>query len=83
MISPRKIKDDKIVCNNYSSALGILKEKLDNGHYYASTNSSVCLTYSRKIHRYQVFSNQDNSVPMDENPRSKENHDTIRILDIL
>jgi hypothetical protein len=82
MISPRKIKDDEIICNNYSMALGTLKEKLANGEYYTSTNSSVCLTYSRKIHRYKVFSNQDNSVPMDENPRSKEDHDTIRILDI-
>ena len=82
MISPCKIKDDKIICNNYSRALGTLKEKLDNGDYYTSTNSSVCLTYNRKIHRYQVFPNHDNSVPMDENPRSKENYDTIRILDI-
>jgi hypothetical protein len=82
MILPRKIKDDKIICNNYSRALGTLKEKLDNGEYYTSTKSSVCLAYSRRIHRYQVFSNHDNSISMDENPRSKENYDTIKILDI-
>ena len=82
MISPCQTKDSKIICDNYSNALGTLKEKLYNGEYYTSTNSSVCVAYTRKIHRYQVFSSQDNSVPIIENPRSKENYDTIRILDI-
>ena len=82
MISPCETKDNKIICNNYSSALGILKEKIYNGDYYTSTHSSVCIAYNRRIHRYQVFSSQDNRIPMNENPRSKENYDTIRILDI-
>jgi hypothetical protein len=69
-------------CNNYSSALGTLKDKLYNGDYYTSTNSSICVAYTRRIHRYQVFSSQDNSISTNENPRSKENYDTIRILDI-
>ena len=75
-------KDNKITCNSYSSALGTLKEKLYNGDYYTSTHSSVHVAYNRRIHRYQVFSCQDNSIPMNENPRSEENYDTIRILDI-
>jgi hypothetical protein len=29
-----------------------------------------------------VFTSQNNSIPINENPRSKENYDTIRILDI-
>lgn len=83
MISPRQTKENKIICKNYSSALGTLKEKLYHGDHYTSTNSSVCVAYNRRIHRYQVFSGQDNSVlSTNENPRSKENYDTIRILDI-
>lgn len=82
MISSCQTKDNKIICNDYSSALGTLKEKLYNGDYYTSTHSSVCVAYNRRIHRYQVFSCQDNSISMNENPRSKENYDTIRILDI-
>jgi len=82
MISPCQTKDNKIICNNYSSALGRLKEKLYNSDYYTSTNSSVCVAHNRRIHRYQVFSDQDNSISMNENPRSKENYDTIRILGI-
>jgi hypothetical protein len=82
MTSSCQTKDNKIICNDYSSALGTLKEKLYNGDYYTSTRSSVCVTYNRSIHRYQVFSCQDNSTSMNENPRSKENYDTFRILDI-
>jgi predicted transcriptional regulator len=82
MISSCQTKDNKIICNDYSSALGTLKEKLYNGDYYTSTHSSVCVAYNRRIHRYQVFSCQDNRISMNENPRSKENYDTIRILDI-
>jgi len=82
MICPCQTKESKIICDNYSNALSTLKEKLYNGEYYTSTNSSVCVAYTRKIHRYQVFSSHDNSIPFNENPRSKENYDTIRILDI-
>jgi predicted transcriptional regulator len=82
MISACQTQDNKIICNNFSGALHTLKEKLYNGYYYTSTNSSVCVAYNRRIHRYQVFSSQDNSVSTNENPRSKENYDTIRILDI-
>ena len=82
MISACQKKDNRIICNSYLSALGTLKEKLYNGDYYTSTNSSVCVAYNRRIHRYQVFSSQDISIPMNENPRCKENYDTIRILDI-
>jgi hypothetical protein len=82
MISSCQTKDNKIICNSYSSALGTLKEKLYNGDYYTSTHSSVCVAYNRGIHRYQVFSCEDNSIRMNENPRSKENYDTIRILDM-
>lgn len=82
MISPCQTKDNKIICNNYSSALGTLKEKLYNGNYYTSANSSVCVAYTRRNHRYQAFSSQDNSISTNENPRSKENYDTIRILEI-
>ncbi|MGC1927776.1 MAG: hypothetical protein WA667_02285 [Candidatus Nitrosopolaris sp.] len=82
MISACQTKDNKIICNSYSSALGTLKEKLYNGDYYTSTNSSVCVAYNRRIHRYHVLSSQDNSISTNENPRSKENYDTIRILDI-
>ncbi len=82
MISACQTKDNRIICNSYSSALGTLKEKLYNSDYYTSTNSSVCVAYNRRIHRYQVFSSQEISIPMNENSRCKENYDTIRILDI-
>ena len=82
MISPCQTKDNKIICNNYSSALCTVKEKLYNGNYYTSANSLVCVAYTRRIHRYQTFSSQDNSISTYENPRSKENYDTIRISDI-
>jgi predicted transcriptional regulator len=82
MLSLYQTNDNKIICANYQNALGTLKEKLFNGDYYISTQSSVCIAYNRRIHRYQVFSSQDSSIPMNENPRSKEIYDTIRILDI-
>lgn len=82
MISLYRTNDNKIICANFQNALGTLKEKLYNGDYYTSTISSVCIAYNRRIHRYQVFSSQDISIPINENPRSKENYDTIRILDI-
>ena len=82
MISSYQTNENRIICVNYQNALGTLKEKLYNGDYYTSTHSSVCIAYNRRIHRYQVFSSQDNSIPINENPRSKENYDTIRLLDI-
>jgi hypothetical protein len=82
MLSSYQTNDNKIICFNYQNALGTLKEKLYNGDYYTSTQSLVCIAYNRRIHRYQVFSSQDSSIPMNENPRSKENYDSIRILDI-
>jgi hypothetical protein len=82
MISSYQTYDNKIICFNYQNALGILKEKLYNGDYYTSTQSSLCIAYNRRIHRYQVFSSQDSSIPMNEYPRCKENYDTIRILNI-
>jgi hypothetical protein len=82
MISLYQTNDNKIISANVQNALGILKVKLYNGDYYTSTLSSVCIAYNRRIHRYQVFTSQDNSIPINENPRSKENYDTIRILDI-
>jgi hypothetical protein len=74
--------ENKIICTNFQNALSTLKEKLYYGDYYTSTLSSVCIAYNRRIHRYQVFSSQDKSFHINENPRSKENYDTIRILDI-
>ena len=34
------------------------------------------------IHRYQVFPSRDISISINENPRSKENFNTIRLLEI-
>jgi hypothetical protein len=82
MITLYQTHDNKIICTNFQNALGTLKEKLYNGDYYTSTHSSVCIAYNRRTHRYQVLSSQDNSVPLNENLRSKENYDTFRILDI-
>ncbi len=82
MISLYQTNDNKIICASFQNALGTLKEKLSNGDYYTSTHSSVCIAYNRRIHRYQVFFSRDNSIPINENPRSKENYDTIRMLDI-
>lgn len=82
MISTYQANDNKIICAAFQDALGILKAMLYNGDYYTSMLSSVCITYNRRIHRYQVSSSQDNIIPMNENPRGKDNYDTIRILDI-
>ncbi len=82
MASSCQTNDNKIIVGNYQDALGILKEKLNNRDYYTSTNSSICMAYNRRIHRYQVFSSQDTGRSINENPRSKGNYNTIRILDI-
>jgi len=77
-----QINNSKTVVGNYQNALDILKQKLYNGDYYTSTDSSVCVAYNRTIHRYQVFPRKDISVSINEYPRNKENFNTIRILDI-
>ncbi len=77
-----QINNSKTVVGNYQNALDILKQKLYNGDYYTSTDSSVCVAYNRTIHRYQVFPRKDISISINEYPRNKENFNTIRILDI-
>jgi hypothetical protein len=77
-----QINGNKIVVDNYQNALDILKQKLYNGDYYTSTDSSICVAYNRTIHRYQVFPSDDISISINEYPRNKENFNTIRILDI-
>jgi hypothetical protein len=49
---------------------------------FKSTDSSINIAYNRTIHRYQVFPSKNISIPINENPRSKENFNTIRLLDI-
>jgi hypothetical protein len=58
------------------------KQKLYNGDYYTSTDSSINIAYNRAIHRYQVFPSRDISISINENPRSKENFNTVRLLEI-
>jgi hypothetical protein len=80
---PRFRTNDKtIIVDNYEGALGIIKQKLYDGDYFMSTDSSINIAYNRTIHRYQVFPSKDISMPINENPRSKENFNTIRLLDI-
>ena len=74
--------DNTIIVDNYDNALHIIKQKLDDGDYLTSTDSSINITYNRTIHRYQVFPSKDISISINENPRSKENFNTIRLLDI-
>jgi hypothetical protein len=74
--------DDKtIMVDNYDNALGIIKQKLYDGEYFTSADSSINITYNRTIHRYQVFPRKDISLSLNENP-SKEDFNTIRLLDI-
>jgi signal recognition particle GTPase len=40
------------------------------------------MAYNRTIHRYQVFPSRDISISINENPRSKQNFNTIRLLSI-
>jgi hypothetical protein len=82
MPSSFRINDKIIIVDNYDNALGIIKQKLYNGDYFTSTDSSINITYNRTIHRYQVFPSKDISIPINENPRSKENFNTIRLLDM-
>ena len=80
---PRFHTNDKtIIVEKYDNALGIIKQKLYDGDYYTSTDSSINMTYNRTIHRYQVFPRKDISISINENSRSKENFNTIRLLEI-
>ena len=74
--------DKTAIVDNYDSAVDITKQKLYDGDYYTSTDSSINIAYNRTIHRYQVFPSRDISISINENPRSKENFNTIRLLDI-
>jgi hypothetical protein len=74
--------DKTIIVDNYDNALGIVKQKLYDGDYYTSTDSSINIAYNRTIHRYQVFPSMDISIFINENSRSKENFNTIRLLEI-
>jgi hypothetical protein len=82
MPSPFHINDKTMIVDNYDNALGIIRQKLYDGDYFTSTDSSINMAYNRTIHRYQVFPSKDISIPINENPRSKENFNTIRLLDI-
>jgi hypothetical protein len=59
-----------------------MKQKLYDGDYFTSTDSSINIAYNRTIHRYQVFPTKNISISINENPRSKEDFNTIRLLDI-
>src|SRR5215472_1214744 len=74
--------DKTILVDNYDSALDVTKQKLYAGDYYTSTDSSINIAYNKAIHRYQVFPSRDISVSINENPRSKENFNTVRLLQI-
>ncbi len=74
--------DKRFIVDDYDNALGIIKQKLYDGDYFTSANSSVNITYNRTIHRYQVFPSKDFGLSINENPRSKEDFNTIRLLDI-
>ncbi|HET7391370.1 MAG TPA: hypothetical protein VFJ51_11145, partial [Nitrososphaeraceae archaeon] len=82
MPSPFHINDKTMIVDNYDNALGIIKQKLYNGDYSTSTDSSINIAYDRTIHRYKVFPSKDISISINENPRSKQNFNTIRLLDI-
>jgi hypothetical protein len=79
---PFHTNDNTIIVDNYDNALDIIKQKLYDGDYFTSTDSSINIAYNRTIHRYQVFLSRDISISINENPRSKENFNTIRLLDI-
>jgi hypothetical protein len=80
--SPLQTNDKTIIVDKYDSAVDVTKQKLYAGDYYTSTDSSINIAYNRAIHRYQVFLSRDIGISINENPRSKENFNTIRLLDI-
>jgi len=69
--------DNTIIVDNYDNALNIMKQKLYDGDYFTSTDSSINIAYNRRIHRYQVFQSKNISISINENPRSKEDFNTI------
>src|SRR5215831_2696713 len=79
---PFHTNDNTIIVDNYDNALDIIEQKLYDGDYFTSTDSSMNMAYNRTIHRYQVYPSKDISISINENPRSKENFNTIRLLDI-
>src|SRR5215813_570743 len=74
--------DNTITVDDYDNALHIIKQKLYDGDYFTSTDSSINIAYDRRIHRYKVFPSKDISISINENPRGKQNFNTIRLLDI-
>src|SRR5215831_718355 len=74
--------DNAITVDDYDNALYLIKQKLYDGDYFTSTDSSINIAYDRKIHRYKVFPSKDTSISMNENPRSKQIFNTIRLLDV-
>jgi hypothetical protein len=80
MAFPFHTNDNTIIVDNYDNALDIIKQKLYDGDYFTSADSSINIAYNRTIHRYQVYPSKDISIPINENPSSKQN--TIRLLDI-
>lgn len=74
--------DNIITVDDYDNALYLIKQKLYDGDYFTSTDSSINIAYDRTIHRYKVFPSKDIGISINENPRSKQNFNTIRLLDI-
>jgi hypothetical protein len=56
--------DKTTIVDDYDNALGIIKQKLYDGNYFTSTDSSINIAYSRTIHRYQVFPSKDINRPL-------------------
>src|SRR5215467_14440989 len=44
--------DNAITVDDYDNALHIIKQKLYDGDYFTSTDSSINIAYDRTIHRY-------------------------------
>src|SRR5262249_35569166 len=61
--------DKTIIVDNYETPV-------------TTIDSSINMAYNKTIHRYQVFPSKDISISINENPRSKQNFNTIRLLDI-
>src|SRR5215813_8231599 len=74
--------DNTITVDDYDNSLHIIKQKLYDGDYYTSTDSSINIAYDRTSHRYKVFPRRDIGISINENARSKQNFNTIRLLDL-
>ena len=44
-----------MIVDNYDNALGIIKQKLYEGDYFTSTDSSINIAYNRTVHRYRCL----------------------------